>query len=224
MSAEPAPLIPGRVYGLRTWRVHGEPGHERLAAPHRGLSWPTGGEALVARCEGGGHAAPAQGCDCGIHAYHPRPGSARRVLAGRFELPGIVEAWGHVEVHEDGFRAERGRPHALVLVPGRHAAQVRRLATAYAVPVLELRRPDALLSYCREHGLGLSEPVVERLLGPAELARGRSARRRKRRLDAVRVGVALLIAALLCLAGLRFLVDPPGPRVLWGRGGEIHVR
>jgi hypothetical protein len=32
------------------------------------------------------------------------------VLASRFELPGIIEADGAVEVHADGFRAERARP------------------------------------------------------------------------------------------------------------------
>ena len=47
----------------------------------------------------------AAGCGCGIHAWHPRRASARRILRSRFDLPGIVEADGAVEVHEDGFRA-----------------------------------------------------------------------------------------------------------------------
>jgi hypothetical protein len=224
MSAGAPPLVAGRVYGLRTWRVRGERGSERLAAPHRDLFWPTGGEPLVACCEERGHAAPAADCQCGIHAYHPRPASAKRVLAGRFELPGIVEAWGHIEVHEDGFRAERGRPHALVLTPGRYAAQVRRLAAAYDVPVIEVSGRAALLAYCEQHGLGLSPQVVDGLLGDGQVERRHATRRRRKRLDALRVGVALLLAALLCLAGLRLLVDPPGPRVLWGRTGEIHVK
>jgi hypothetical protein len=38
------------------------------------------------------HLAPSQGCDCGIHAWHPRRASARRVLAGRNQLAGLVEA------------------------------------------------------------------------------------------------------------------------------------
>ena len=44
--------------------------------------------------------------------------SARRVLACRREIPGIAEASGAIEIHEDGFRAERARPYAFLLPPG----------------------------------------------------------------------------------------------------------
>ena len=57
-------------------------------------------------------------CSCGIHAWHPRRASARRILRSRFDLPGIVEADGAVEVHEDGFRAQRARPYASSASPG----------------------------------------------------------------------------------------------------------
>jgi hypothetical protein len=213
------PLIPGPLYGLRTWRVVAEDGVERLAAPHRGIAWPAGGEWLEAACGRSDHPAPAAGCDCGIHAFHPRRSLARQVLAARREVPGIVETAGATEVHEEGFRAERGRPHALVLAPGRNARQIERLAEAYGVAVLELRGPDELLAWCTERGLGLQEPVVTRLLGPGELA----AKARRRRKNALRLAGALVVAASLVVAGIQLNPDEPSGRTLKGRAGDIRT-
>ena len=159
------PLIPSAVYGLRTWTVAGERGSERLAGPHRGVPWPAGGEWLEATCEAG-HAAPASGCNCGLHAWHPRRRWARRCLAARGEVPGIVEARGTIELHHDGLRGQRARPYALVRTQGCNPALLDRLATAYGLPIVDARGPDDLLAYCRERGLGLSEHVVASLLGP----------------------------------------------------------
>ena len=76
--------------------------------------------------------------------------SARRILRSRFDLPGIVEVDGAVEVHEEGFRAERARPYAFVRLPGRNPFLIDRLAAAYGAEVLDLRRPEELLAVCRE--------------------------------------------------------------------------
>jgi hypothetical protein len=214
-----APLIPGPLYGLRTWRVVAEDGVELLSAPHRGTTWPTGGEWLEATCERGGHAAPTAGCDCGIHAFHPRRATARRVLAARREVPGIVEAEGPTEVHEDGFRAARARPYALVIAPGRNAKQIARLAEAYGVGVLELRRPDDMVAHCRERGLGLDEPVVAQLLGPG----GQHAEARRRRASALRIAAAVALAAILLLAGSQLLPETPPGHELTGRAGEVRT-
>lgn len=205
MSA--APLVPGPLYGLRTWRVVTEDGRERLAAPQRGTPWTPGRGWLEATCDAG-HPAPAPECRCGIHAWHPRPAPARRCLASRFDLPGIVEADGIVEVHEDGFRAERARPYAFVRLPGRNARRIDRLGAAYGAEILDLRRPEELLAVCRERGLGLQQSVVEELLGAAAVEEHRRARARKRRNDALRVAAALLVAAALCVLGL--MVDGTG--------------
>jgi hypothetical protein len=83
-----------------------------------------------------GHAAPAPWCECGIHARHPRRASARRVLASRREMAGIIEAGGAVEVHDEGFRAERARPRAFLLSPGRNPKQIGRLAATYRAEVV----------------------------------------------------------------------------------------
>src|SRR5689334_20714480 len=109
-----APLVPSPLYGLRTWSVAGTHGEERLAAPQRGVAWPAGGDWLVARCDvDPSHDAPARGCVCGIHAWHPSRRAARRVLGRRGVIAGVVEASGAIELHRDGFRAERARPRAL---------------------------------------------------------------------------------------------------------------
>jgi hypothetical protein len=215
-----APLVPGPLYGLRAWRVVADEQGERLAAPHQGTTWPTGGEWLQATCSVGAHPAPAADCDCGVHAWHPRRAAAKRVLATRGEIAGVVEAGGAVEVHEDGFRAERARPLALVLAPGRNQQLVRRLADAYGAETIEVRRPDDLLAWCRERGLGLSEAVVQELLGPRQAA-DRNARRRRRKADALRVAIALAVAALLVLLGLQVASDRSGDTV-YGRTGEVQ--
>jgi len=187
------PLVAGRVHGLRTWVVVERDGQERLAAPHRGTLWPVGGDPARARCEAHDHPAPAPGCLCGIHAWHPRRDTARRVLQSRREVAGIVEGWGAAEVHADGFRAERARVHTLVLPPGGHAARVRRVAAAHGARVLEVSGPDDLLAHCRVEHLGFDASTVERMLGP-QLAAERDSRRTRARRRAVR---ALAVTALL---------------------------
>ena len=218
------PTVPTPLYGLRAWNVVGEPGAELLAGPQQGATWPIGGRWLEAVCsQGAEHVAPVAGCGCGLHAWHPSRRHARRILASRGDVPGIVEARGTIEVHEDGFRAQRARPLALFLLPGRNARLVNRLAEAYGAQVLEARGPDDVLAICRERGLGLDEAVVAQLLGPEGEAR-RRASRRKARVDAARLAAAIAVAALLVVIGLQVATDPPGDRVLNGRTGEIHVK
>jgi hypothetical protein len=158
-----------------------------------------------------------------VHAWHPRLRAARRILAGRREVPGIVEAHGAIEVHEDGSRAERARPYALLLAPGSNAGLVHRLGAAYHVPVVEADGADAVLGWCRDHGLGLSAPVVAELLGPGEVEARRRARHAEVRDAALRLAAALVVAALLVVVGL-LVTNDPGERVLHGRTGEIHTR
>jgi hypothetical protein len=213
------PLFADALFGLRFWKVVADEGGEALAGPHQQIPWPPGGEWLRAQCPRG-HVAPAPACDCGIHAWHPRRRSVRDVLAHRGRVPGIVEAQGAIEVHEDGLRAARARPHALILAPGRNAALIRRLADRYGVPVIEVRGPRELLAYCREHDIGMGEDVVSDLLGirdPHERPRARF------RNDALRVAAALLVAAVLTLIGLQVTHPPPHGTKLYGRTGEIRT-
>jgi hypothetical protein len=216
------PLVPGPIYGLRTWGVAGPSGDERLVGSQRPTPWRGGGAWLEAECSASPpHAAPGARCTCGIHAWHPGRAAARRVCGVRREVPGILEASGAVEVHADGFRAERGRPHALVLLPGRNPHLLGRLAETYDAELLRLDGPKALVAHCREHGLGLAEGVVAELVGAKTLAAQRRERRRR-----VALTAAVLAAAALILGGAAVAVDPGAEhgKVLNGRAGEIRVR
>jgi len=215
------PLVPGPIYGLRTWTVSGAPGQERLTGPHRTTPWPDGGEWLEAECsETPPHAPPEASCECGLHAWHPSRAAARRVCGVRREVPGILEASGAVEVHADGFRAERGRPHALVLLPGGNARRLERLAEAYGAELLRLDGPDALLAHCRDRGLGLDEDVVAELVGPETSV----VRRRKRRRRGVLAAVGVAVVGV-ALAGIAVAVDPGTEhgKVVKGRAGEVRI-
>jgi hypothetical protein len=164
------PLIPAALYGLRAWAVAGEHGDEELVGAYEPVPWPPG-RWLEATCtKGREHTAPGRECTCGVYAWHPRPRTARRVLAVRRTIGGIVEVEGAVEVHEDGFRAERARPYAL-MVGRRNPALVRRLAERYDAELIDSTDPKVLLAFCRNRGLGLDEAVVRALLGPQELQR-----------------------------------------------------
>jgi hypothetical protein len=213
-------LVPSPLYGLRTWSVVGDDGRERLAGPQLATPWPESGAWLEAACaQPGGHAAPAPACGCGIHAWHPGRRSARRVLAIRREVPGVVEASGAIEVHRDGFRAERARPFAFMLAPRANAALLGRLAAAYAAELVRVDDPDAIVAWCRERGLGLEPAVVDELLGPAAVAE------RKRRARATRLRIAATLAAIAALIGIGIVAtDPPGDRTLQGRTGEFRQR
>jgi hypothetical protein len=217
------PLVPGPLYGLRTWIVVSEGGRERLRSLHQGGEWPAGDGWNDAACANAPHPSPGRECECGIHAWHPTLKNARRVLASKREIAGVVEARGAVEVHEDGFRAERARPHALVSTRSRNGKLVQRLAQLYDAQVIEIRKPEELLAWCRERGLGMDEGVVARLLGPDWIEQ--SARRKRTRLrnNVLRVAAALAISALMLVLGSQ-LADPGGPHTLYGRTGEVHTR
>jgi len=64
------PLLPGPLYGLRTWIVVATDGRERLRGLNKGGEWPPGDGWLEAECPSGDHRPPgvAGECECGIHA------------------------------------------------------------------------------------------------------------------------------------------------------------
>jgi hypothetical protein len=217
------PLIPAPLYGLRTWRVAADAEGECLTGLNRRTPWPSGGAWVEAVCAfSPEHAAPDADCTCGIHGLHPRRSSARRVLATRGELPGVVEATGEIEVHDEGFRAQRGRPRALFVLPGRNRDLIARLGRRYGVEVAEVTGPDEILAWCRERGLGLEERTVDALLGPGAAER-REERRRKARSRILRTVAAVVLTALLLLLGLQLATDPTGKEI-FGRTGKVESR
>jgi len=189
VANDETPLIAGRIHGIRVWSIEFRGGSAYLEGV-TGHAWTAAGEPTVARCNHGasqrprrGHRAPARGCGCGLYAVHPHAaGTALGYLRGGANLgavAGIVEAWGRVEVHEDGFRAEYARPVAIALVGtprrsdlGRTAARIARRYRAELIPVED---PGDLVAHCRERGLGLSKRVVGSLLEDVAGADGHAA-------------------------------------------------
>jgi hypothetical protein len=217
-----APLIPASLYGLRTWRIVSDPQGERLTATARAARWPSAGTWLEARCDRrGDHDAPDPDCSCGVHAWHPRRSAARRVLASRFEVAGIVEAAGAIELQDDGFRAERARPYAFVVTPGRNAKLAERLARRYGAQVVHVDGADALVEWCHERDLGLDEKTVAALLGPDRLGERHTARRRKRRIDVLRAVATVALIGALLVAGQALATGPASEDGIYGRTGWV---
>jgi hypothetical protein len=114
-----APDLVEPVVGFRAWRVIGD----RLLSPYIPCRWE--GRVLHAECfdanrrlQGGRgwlaepHVSPHPDCQCGIYAYH-QPG--QQAYYGEWEVvEGLVTAWGRLEVHRDGLRAEHAQVEALL--------------------------------------------------------------------------------------------------------------
>lgn len=176
------PLLVGEIHGLRRWSLRLESGNLRLASPFNDFSWEPGGAPTVAACGAGWlrrlHRSPGHRCGCGLYALHPSPKSASEVFRVEdghrlpAEIAGLVEAWGRVEVHETGFRAQFARPVALILHRDQEGSDwnelVGRVAHAYRAEVLLVEGPKEVAKHCREHGLGLSRGTVARLVPEEE--------------------------------------------------------
>jgi hypothetical protein len=91
---------------------------------------------------------------------------------GYLEIAGIVEAWGRVHVHREGFRAQYARPLSLLLIGSERSSDYGRLvedvAIAHRAGVLEVEGPDALEAHCDANGLGISRKTVESLIAGAD--------------------------------------------------------
>jgi hypothetical protein len=140
-----APDVAAPLVAFRSWRLSG--GH--LVSPFVPCRWD--GRVIHATCfdanrtltRGAGwlaepHASPNPDCQCGIYGYFS-PGP-RSWYGEAYWCEGVITAWGRVELHRDGFRAEHARVEALA-VPERvsypaHRAAVRRAAEGLGVPLL----------------------------------------------------------------------------------------
>jgi hypothetical protein len=152
-----APDLVGAVIAFRAWRVV----DGALLSPYIPCRWE--GPVMHAECYpanrtlefGRGwlaapHDAPHADCRCGIYAYH-RPGV--QAYIGEFEwVNGIVAAWGRIEAHRDGLRAEHARVCALADRPGA-AAVAQRLG-------VDLVARDDLADAAADYGSGLPASLV----------------------------------------------------------------
>jgi hypothetical protein len=171
-AVEEAPLVAGRLYGLRTWRVRWSAGRPVLSGVFQTAAWNDALEPTKARCRGRGrtqHAAPAPDCRCGIYGMHPSQigewfEMTRKPFDWGQSVHGIVEAWGRVELHEDGFRAEFARPYAIVHVEGYGSwNESREIAEAMGVEHFVFERVADVAEYCEENGLGMNAATVAEL-------------------------------------------------------------
>jgi hypothetical protein len=140
MSA--APDLTAPVVGFRTWRI----ANRRLVSPYIPCRWE--GHVMRAECydanrglvRGEGwldrpHESPHPECRCGIYAYHT-PGP-RTYFGESWWCGGLVIAWGHIEVHADGLRAQFARVEALARpADPRVGAAVAEIAGRLGVPLV----------------------------------------------------------------------------------------
>ena len=153
MSA--APDFIQAAVGYRSWHVsaHGELGSLTAAG-----AWRPG--VNRATCHTGlRHEAPAAGCECGLYALH-RHRDRGWMPSGANAIHGAIAAWGDLEVHDTGFRAEYACVVALAL-PERAQSELRRRAELAAgrhgVPIVS---PANLRDAAIEHGLELPVSVA----------------------------------------------------------------
>lgn len=183
--ANAPPLIAGKIQGVRSWQLlqGGSADAVLLASTFWGAMtyWPAD-RPLTARCaaneSGAPHPAPGAGCSCGIYAWHPsnavdamaiEPG----LLCGEGSLPtnvtGVIEAWGRVEVHADGFRAEHARPVTLFAeadAPAERRRMIECLAKAYRATVVEVEDGAGLAARVDDLPHGIDPAGVEELVAP----------------------------------------------------------
>ena len=175
------PLLAGKVQGVRAWHVlgAGSGGAALLGSRVSSTYWPPD-RSLSAECDASdgdsSHAAPERECGCGIYAWHPTqalgsvdvvPGSGGEGEEDLNTVVGVIEAWGRIEVHWSGFRAEWASPVALFLEAG--AAPERRrtieaLAASYGVSIIEIDDEAAFAAHCFSLPGGLDPVWVEQLL------------------------------------------------------------
>lgn len=178
-------VVPGRVCGVREWRLHRDGGLLGWVS----FLWADGGRYTVARCaerdrnqawresHASAHAPPGPHCSCGLYSLHAEPQTvldfaSRRHDPHALRVSGVIEVSGRLEVHADGMRAERARPIALFLPEGLSVEARGRIALAasrYQAQLLTVREYglDGLLDWCAEHAPPLDRSFVDELVRQA---------------------------------------------------------
>ena len=151
------------VVGFRVWKLSAEgallPRAVSALARLEAEPWQPGRN--DARCmylgrSRGPHPPPHADCDCGLHAYHDL---ARMARAARAEecVGGAIAAWGDLQVHRSGFRAQHAQVVALAIPDTVGMAARARLAAArYDVPLVGC---DELQACAAAHGAPLPGAV-----------------------------------------------------------------
>ena len=141
------------VIGFREWIVE----DSVLLPPAAGVAWVPG--VNTARCYGHGacDSVPGSACDCGLYAMHAPPDELEDYLIGPGAMViGAIAAWGQLQVHADGFRAEHARVVALAYPPQATPATIARLAPAAARYEVELVAFEDLPAVASQHGTAVA--------------------------------------------------------------------
>lgn len=111
------------------------------------------------------HKAPHQECACGIYAYHDPDG----LVSGAGVVLGAIAAWGDLQVHHGGFRAEHAQIVALVDGDMGAAGDLTEIAKFYGVPLIGR---DLLTMEAERHGQPLPVDVRPDKPEPSGLMQG----------------------------------------------------
>jgi hypothetical protein len=160
-----APDLIAPVVAFRAWRVV----DDALLSPYIPCRWD--GPVMHAECYpanrallfGRGwlaepHDPPHRDCRCGIYAYH-RPGT--QTYFGEWEwTEGIVTAWGRIEAHATGLRAQHARVEALGLPPSNEPTRRRSVQTIAERLGVRLVPRDDLAEAAVDHGAPLPDSLL----------------------------------------------------------------
>jgi hypothetical protein len=172
----PTVFVPGRLEGVRQWSLASDQSGAIRLTGLNGVAWSRDGKTTAARCECRDvqhrGPAPAGACCCGLYALHPwaadSDGFRLQNLFSGLSVVGVVEAWGTVQVHGEGFRAQYARPTAFALLGLSRASEygdlLARLAAAHRAEVIGLGGVGELMGHCVDVQLGLSRRTVAQLL------------------------------------------------------------
>jgi len=150
-----APDLCEPVVGYRAWHLADDGVLRPWSFPEH--PWEPGvTTASCARVPG--HPAPVTSCSCGLYALSDP--SDRRLNFSGDQAIGAIAAWGDLEVHRTGFRAQHACVVALA-VPDRAGAElVARLEAAAARHRVALVPARSLSAEARRHGAPLSVDAV----------------------------------------------------------------
>ncbi len=153
--SEGGPDFAEPVIGYRIWEVR----DGALLGPAYAQHWEPGEN--VSDCRGGTkHAAPAKDCRCGFNAYHER--LPRPSLYGERYVAGAMAAWGEIEWHRTGFRAERACVVALCFDPKDGAARRAELVEVAKRYGVQLVPRQGLQAHAAHFGRSLGSPTPTR--------------------------------------------------------------
>lgn len=153
------PELEDEVVGFRAWRTteFGE-----LRSQVSDAWWTRGDQRAVCRIRDFDSNrtacvdAPVHECSCGLYARYSITATSPTMLSREYAV-GIIQAWGRMELHPNGLRAQYMRIGALLsldhrfLQPG-HYERLRCSAKRYGVPLLTIDHLEDADSMASEYG------------------------------------------------------------------------